>query len=70
MAEQVSKNYGTNSPWLYLNYAAPTQQPLCGYGADNLAFLKKTAAAYDPDAVFQNLMPAGFKVSRANCSFG
>jgi hypothetical protein len=67
-SEAVAKKYGTYSPFLYINYAAPSQNPLCGYGADSVAHLKTTAAKYDPHGVFQKLMPAGFKVSKANCS--
>ncbi|KAM0263935.1 hypothetical protein ACHAQJ_000970 [Trichoderma viride] len=67
-SEAVAKKHDTYSPFLYINYAAPSQNPLCGYGADSVAFLKTTAAKYDPQGVFQKLMPAGFKVSHVTCS--
>ncbi|KAL6694378.1 FAD-binding domain-containing protein [Trichoderma pleuroticola] len=66
--ESVAKKYGTYHPFLYINYASPSQNPLCGYGVDNFNFLKTTAAKYDPHGVFQKLMPGGFKVSKATCS--
>jgi hypothetical protein len=54
---------GKSNPWIYTNYANKTQDPLAGYGADNVAKIKAVAAKYDPAAVFQNLQPGGFKVS-------
>lgn len=66
--ETVAKKYGTYHPFLYINYASPSQNPLCGYGVDNFNFLKATAAKYDPHGVFQKLMPGGFKVSKTTCS--
>ncbi|KAJ6784908.1 hypothetical protein PWT90_02381 [Aphanocladium album] len=68
VSEKVAKKHGTYSPFMYISYAAPHQQPLCGYGAESLAFLKKTATKYDPDGVFQTLMPGGFKLNAAKCT--
>ncbi|PHH91703.1 hypothetical protein CDD83_10620 [Cordyceps sp. RAO-2017] len=68
VGERVAKKHGTYSPFLYINFASPQQDPLCGYGADSVAFLKRTARKYDPKGVFQKLMPGGFKVSKAHCS--
>ncbi|PFH59647.1 hypothetical protein XA68_12052 [Ophiocordyceps unilateralis] len=64
----VAKKHKTYSPFLYINYAGPDQDPLCGYGAQTVAFLKRTAEKYDPNGVFQKLMPGGFKVSQAKCA--
>lgn len=50
-------------PWLHLNYAAADQDPLGSYGAENVAKMRAVAAKYDPDAVFQQLCPGGFKIS-------
>ncbi|RDA85711.1 hypothetical protein CP532_0724 [Ophiocordyceps camponoti-leonardi (nom. inval.)] len=63
----VAKKNNAYSPFLYINYAGPEQDPLCGYGAKSVAFFKRTAKKYDPNAVFQKLMPGGFKVSQAKC---
>lgn len=70
VSEAVAKKHGTYSPFLYINFAAPSQEPLCGYGAESVAFLRKTAQKYDPQGIFQKLMPGGFKISKANCGRG
>ncbi|KAK5988228.1 FAD-dependent monooxygenase sdcF-like protein [Cladobotryum mycophilum] len=64
----VSKKHNTYHPFLYINYATPKQDPLCGYGAESAAFIKKTAKKYDPSGVFQTLMPGGFKISKVTCA--
>ena len=50
--------------WLYMNYADPDQDVFGSYGAENVNFLKKVAAKYDPEQVFQKLCPGGFKISK------
>jgi hypothetical protein len=55
---------GTAVDYLYLNYADKDQDPLTGYGADQVAFMKDVASKYDPSGVYQRLLPGGFKVSR------
>lgn len=65
--EAVSKKHNTYHPFLYINYAAPFQDPICGYGAESVAFLKETASKYDPNGVFQTLMPGGFKLTKSAC---
>ncbi|PSR80435.1 hypothetical protein BD289DRAFT_508080 [Coniella lustricola] len=52
-----------NLPWVYLNYADKTQDPLSSYGMDNVLKIKEAAAKYDPGQVFQTLCPGGFKIS-------
>lgn len=64
----IAKKYGKFDPFIYINYGSPFQDPLCGYGAENVAFLKKTAKKYDPKGVFQTLMPGGFKLSKTKCA--
>ncbi|KAH8894165.1 FAD-binding domain-containing protein [Thozetella sp. PMI_491] len=61
----VTQALGTDDPFLYLNFAAKFQKPLCAYGDKNIQFLKQVAAKYDPNSVFQTLMPGGFKLSQA-----
>lgn len=68
VSEAIAKKHDAFSPWLYINYAASFQDPLCGYGAESVKFLKETARKYDPEEVFQKLMPGGFKVSQATCA--
>ncbi|KAH9844892.1 FAD-binding domain-containing protein [Teratosphaeria destructans] len=52
-----------NLDWVYLNYADRSQDPLRSYGAENVRRMKQVAAKYDPQAVFQDLCPGGFKIS-------
>jgi len=63
--ETFAKQRGGNVAWRYLNYADASQRPLTSYGAANVNFMKKVAARYDPEGVFQRKVPGGFKVSRA-----
>lgn len=63
--EGFARSVGGDSPFVYLNYAAKSQDPLKGYGEENLAFLKAVAEKHDPLGVFQTQVPGGFKVSRA-----
>jgi hypothetical protein len=49
---------------VYLNYAGSGQDPLGSYGSDNVAFIRATAAKYDPTGAFQKHVPGGFKISR------
>ncbi|KAJ7267664.1 hypothetical protein B0H12DRAFT_1229952 [Mycena haematopus] len=51
---------GTYHPFMYLNFAAGSQKPFCGYGSDNVNFLRQTALK--STGVFQSLLPGGFKV--------
>lgn len=53
-------------PWVYMNYADKSQQPLASYGMDNVKKMRDTAAKYDPEQVFQKLCPGGFKISDVN----
>ncbi|KAL9110010.1 MAG: hypothetical protein Q9227_005349 [Pyrenula ochraceoflavens] len=50
-------------PWVYMNYADKSQQPLASYGLENVKKMKEVAAKYDPKEVFQKLCPGGFKIS-------
>nr|POE87140.1 bifunctional solanapyrone synthase [Quercus suber] len=50
-------------PWVYMNYADKSQDPLRSYGAENVQKIKDVAARYDPHQVFQKLCPGGFKIS-------
>ena len=64
---QVEKemiSIGAHEEFTYLNYAAPSQDPLASYGDANVEFLKHVAAKYDPKGVFQSLVPGGFKISK------
>jgi hypothetical protein len=57
-----------NLEWVYLNYADSSQDPLGSYGEENIRKMKEAAAKYDPQQVFQNLCPGGFKISHVESS--
>lgn len=62
---QLTAALGFGSSFVYLNYADSFQNPLGSYGTDSVAFMKHVAREYDPDQVFQELVPGGFKISQA-----
>ncbi|KAI7722676.1 hypothetical protein KC353_g290 [Hortaea werneckii] len=49
---------GTDSDFLYLNYAGEFQDPIAGYGEDSVAFLQATSERYD------GRMPGGIKIRK------
>ena len=51
-------------PYIALNYADASQDPLASYGKENVEFLRAVGARYDPTGFFQYRVPGGFKVSR------
>ncbi|KAI9650549.1 hypothetical protein NHQ30_000566 [Ciborinia camelliae] len=57
---------GQSNPFVYLDYAYKTQKPLEGYGAANIEKIRAAAAKYDPEGVFQTMVPGGFKISKVN----
>ncbi|KAH6659050.1 hypothetical protein BKA67DRAFT_543391 [Truncatella angustata] len=63
IAQRVGK-LGALDPFLYLNYAAPWQQPIASYGADNVNKLIKIQKRYDPGNIFTHRVPGGFKLPR------
>ncbi|KIA75677.1 hypothetical protein HK57_00538 [Aspergillus ustus] len=64
--DAFARSVGQGSDFLYLNYAARWQDPLRGYGPENLDLLRQAAQRYDPTGVFQTQVPGGFKVSKAD----
>ncbi|KAF7193639.1 FAD-dependent monooxygenase CTB5 [Pseudocercospora fuligena] len=63
-----AKSIKADNDWLYLNYADKEQAPLEGYGLDNVHKIRAAAQKYDPDGVFQYMMPGGFKISQVKDS--
>lgn len=61
--EEHAKSNGLNVDWRYINYVDETQDPLGSYGPRNVDFLRKVAAKYDPDSVFQMKFVSGWKIS-------
>ncbi|KAI9933671.1 hypothetical protein ASPWEDRAFT_160173 [Aspergillus wentii DTO 134E9] len=60
-----AKEIGEDNPYIYLNYADKTQNPLQGYGEVNVKYIANVAKKYDPAGVFQRQVPGGFKVTEA-----
>ncbi|GAB1214093.1 hypothetical protein ATERTT37_003252 [Aspergillus terreus] len=63
--DDYAKSIGKYNEYIYLNYADKTQNPLRGYGDENVEYIRAVAQRYDPDGVFQTQVPGGFKVSQA-----
>ncbi|KAK3393905.1 FAD binding domain-containing protein [Podospora didyma] len=62
--ESYAKRTAQDTPWRYINYANPEQNPLASYGAENARFLSKVAKDVDPLGYFQGSGVSGaFKVS-------
>lgn len=59
---QTAKSKGLYNPYVDLNHAGESQDPIRSFGILNEMFLKATALWYDPFGVFQTLMPGGFKL--------
>lgn len=48
--------------FVYLNYADVSQGVYSSWGADSVAQLQVVSNKYDPDGVFQTMVPGGYKV--------
>lgn len=57
-----AKEIGKYNAFLYLNYANRNQDPLDGYGVENVRKLQAVSKKYDRKEVFQQLVPGGFKL--------
>ena len=60
---EFSKKIGKDNEFIYLDYAYKTQNPLGSYGKENIDKIRAVAKKYDPDGVFQTMVPGGFKIS-------
>lgn len=60
-AVEEGKRRGLFVEYMYMNYGSAYQDVLKGYGKENYEKLKGVAAKYDPEGVFQTLMPGYFK---------
>lgn len=49
-------------PFVYLNYAAPWQKPISSYGQASVERLTRIRGEYDPQRMFTNTVPGGFKI--------
>ncbi|KAL1625202.1 hypothetical protein SLS56_007397 [Neofusicoccum ribis] len=55
---------GKDHPYIYLPYAYKDQKPLEGYPAVNIEKIRAAARKYDPEGVFQTMVPGGFKITK------
>lgn len=62
---QLTKSKGKDNDWIYLNYALANQDPLGSYGQENVNKMLAASRKYDPNGVFQKLVPGGYKLSNA-----
>ena len=60
--QEAAEMEGSAHSFIFLNYADITQDPIAGYGAENVAFLRDTSRKYDPSGLFQQAVPGGFKL--------
>jgi hypothetical protein len=55
-------NRGVHVPFEFLNYAFSQQDPIGSYGVESGERLREVSRKYDPEGVFQKLVPGGFKL--------
>lgn len=60
--EEATREAGLYDAFNYMGDAAGFQNIYPGYGKENEARLREVSRAYDPERVFQRLMPGGFKI--------
>lgn len=60
--EDDAKRLGAYHPYVYLNYAAPWQDPIASYGPESVRKLQRVIQEVDPAGDFKKLMPGGFKI--------
>lgn len=62
--ECIARDMGLLHKFQYINYADPSQEPIAGYGRENVEFLRQVSRRYDPDGVWQRQVPGGFKLGQ------
>jgi FAD/FMN-containing dehydrogenase len=60
--ERKAREAGVWNEYLYLNYADKWQNPIRGYGEDNVQILREVSRKYDPKKTFQKAVVGGFKL--------
>jgi hypothetical protein len=60
--DALAKEKGKAHPFKYANYAQPGAKVFEGYGEGNREFLRRVSRKYDPQGVWQKLVPGGFKL--------
>ena len=57
-----ARDRGADLEFLYMNDASADQDVVAGYGEESVRRLRQASRKYDPEGVFQTLMPGGFKL--------
>jgi hypothetical protein len=60
--KRYAEDLGAVVPWLYINYADSSQDPVKSYGQKNRKFLEKVSKKYDKKGFFQKKVQSGFKL--------
>lgn len=60
--DTLSKSLGLYNEYSYFNYAYKDQKVMRGYGKENLRKMRTLSKQFDPEGVFQRLVPGGFKL--------
>jgi hypothetical protein len=60
--EKEAKGMGQLSPYKYMNYAYPGQDPISSYGPEIKQKLQAVSQKYDPAGFFQKAVSGGFKL--------
>ncbi|VUC24951.1 unnamed protein product [Clonostachys rosea] len=60
--EEDARALGSWDPFVYYNYAGPSQDPIKSYGEENVERLRSIARKVDPCQVFTKQVPGGFKL--------
>ncbi|OTA55078.1 Glucooligosaccharide oxidase [Hypoxylon sp. EC38] len=58
--KKLSQERGLSLPFLFMNDAARDQNPIAGYGTDNVKKLKEVSQKYDSNRLFQTQQNGGF----------
>ncbi|KAE8414666.1 hypothetical protein BDV36DRAFT_311694 [Aspergillus pseudocaelatus] len=62
--ENDARKLGVYEPFVYLNYAAPWQDPIASYKSECVERLKRVSLDVDPKRLFQTKVPGGFKLPK------
>lgn len=60
--DDATRKEGLYHPFKYLNYTASWQDPIGSYGDENMRRLRSVSRRYDPQGMFQEQHPGGFKL--------
>lgn len=60
--EEAALKAGQHLPYVFMNDASYDQAVIASYGAENVERMRDVQRIYDPDQVFQELVPGGFKL--------